>query len=186
MYTLQNPNGRNRMHPALVSVALCALKAQDKWLNRQSLWHWYVVALLYSESFLITEGSTLAAAEAKCDRMPENWRSFWFCNLETKKLDLAQVLLGCFKFLGVFSSTQWWTFWPNEKKPQCSWCCVEKQWTRFSNCFEYCALWLAYRTGRCSLPEVRTFLPANGFFGKKCCHLAVVGWITTSRGNLFV
>lgn len=85
-------------------------------LGRRSLQHWYVVAL-YSESFLSMEGSNPAAAEAKCDQAPENWRKVWFCNLKTKKLDLVQIFVGLFQiFRGFFPSAPWWTFWPNKKK----------------------------------------------------------------------
>lgn len=97
--------GRNSVCTALVFAAL----------DRRSLWHWYGVAL-YSESFLSTEGSNSAAAEAKCDHALENWCEVSFCNLKTKKLDLVQIFVGLFQiFRGFFPSTPWWTFWPSKK-----------------------------------------------------------------------
>lgn len=130
MYTLQNPNRRNSAEAKVVSPALDGL----------SLWHWYVVALLYSESFLVTEGSKPATTEAKSDHMPKNWPAIWFCNLKTKKLDLVQILLDCFRFLGFFffSLPLHDEHFGLRKKSQPSWCCL-KQWARFLNCFECCA-----------------------------------------------
>lgn len=170
MYTLQNPNRRNSAEAKVVSPALDGL----------SLWHWYVVALLYSESFLVTEGSKPATTEAKSDHMPKNWPAIWFCNLKTKKLDLVQILLDCFRFLGFFfffPSTPWWTFWPKEKVST-----VMMLFKAMSKIFKL--LWMlcpqssGQLTGRAHYLRPECFLPAN-YFCKKCCHLAVVGRITT-------